>query len=113
MLAKKNRIRKETEYRTIFRHAKKFTSSHTIIYLSQDREQTVSRFGFIVSRSIGNAVARNRVHRQLKAACYSILGLIKPGSQLVIRALPSAREASYHELLNELKHVCEKGSVFL
>jgi len=57
-----------------------------------DVEQTdVSRVGFVVSRSVGGAVVRNRVKRRLRA-------LVRPmamepasnGCRIVVRALPYA-----------------------
>lgn len=57
-----------------------------------------ARFGFIVSRQVGGAVVRNTVRRRLKALCFESLDAVVPGSDVVIRALPSAANASFDEL---------------
>ena len=46
--------------------------------------------GFIVSRSVGGAVARNRVRRRLRHLVRERLGALPAGSRLVVRATPAA-----------------------
>ena len=57
-----------------------------------------ARFGFIVSKQVGGAVVRNTVRRRLKALCHESLPAVAPGSDIVIRALPSAATASFSDL---------------
>ena len=61
-----------------------------------------ARFGFIVSRQVGGAVVRNTVRRRLKALCYASLDAVAPGSDIVIRALPSAASASFDDLRTDV-----------
>ncbi len=61
-----------------------------------------ARFGFIVSRQVGGAVVRNTVRRRLKALCYESIDSVAAGSDVVIRALPSAASASYAELRTDV-----------
>lgn len=61
-----------------------------------------ARFGFIVSRQVGSAVVRNTVRRRLKAVCAQSLPTVRPGSDIVIRALPSAASASFQDLRDEV-----------
>jgi ribonuclease P protein component len=62
-----------------------------------------ARFGFIVSRQVGGAVVRNTVRRRLKALCLESLGTVAPGSDVVIRALPSAASASFTDLRTDVE----------
>lgn len=61
-----------------------------------------ARFGFIVSRQVGGAVVRNTVRRRLKALCFESLDTVAPGSDVVIRALPSAASASFADLRTDV-----------
>lgn len=58
--------------------------------------------GFVVSRAVGNAVRRNVVKRRLRALMARKVGGINCGS-VVVRALPSAAEASYADLGRDLE----------
>jgi ribonuclease P protein component len=62
-----------------------------------------TRFGFIVSKQVGSAVVRNTVRRRLKAVCREALPGVKPGTDVVIRALPSAAAADYAEMRDEVQ----------
>jgi len=56
------------------------------------------RFGFIISKQVGNAVIRNTVRRRLKAVCADAVPAVPKGTDVVIRALPSSATASFADL---------------
>jgi len=56
------------------------------------------RFGFIISKQVGNAVIRNTVRRRLKAVCASAVINVPEGTDVVIRALPASATAPFSEL---------------
>lgn len=55
------------------------------------------RVGFIVTKTVGIAVQRNRVKRRLRALAHSELAQL-PGGRVVIRALPASTDASFTAL---------------
>jgi ribonuclease P protein component len=57
-----------------------------------------ARVGFVVSKAVGGAVQRNKVHRRLRALMSAQLPDLPAGSLVVVRALPAAASASYDEL---------------
>lgn len=65
-------------------------------------EPRPARFGFIVSKAVGDAVTRNTVRRRLKAVCAEALPDVRDGADVVIRALPSAATATYQDLRSEV-----------
>lgn len=65
-----------------------------------DGGQTLA--GFVVPRSIGGAVVRNRVKRRLRALLADRLPQVPPGSRVVARALPPSATASFHDLAADL-----------
>ena len=67
------------------------------------------RFGFIVSKAVGNAVVRNTVRRRLKAVCHEALNELAPGRDVVIRALTPAATADYATLRAEVLRCLRRG----
>jgi ribonuclease P protein component len=57
-----------------------------------------TRAGFVVSKAVGNAVARNTVKRRLRHLVAERLDRLPAGSTLVVRAQPSAAGRSYEKL---------------
>jgi ribonuclease P protein component len=76
-----------------------------VTYVSVSDEHRAARFGFIVSKQVGSAVVRNTVRRRLKAVCAQALPTVRPGSDIVIRALPSAATVGFDVLSTEV-HRC-------
>jgi ribonuclease P protein component len=56
-----------------------------------------ARIGFVVSKAVGNSVTRHRVARRLRHVVRDRLGTLPAGTTLIVRALPSAAEASSAE----------------
>lgn len=66
--------------------------------------------GFVVSKSVGNAVTRNRVKRRLRALTAPLLADLAPGSAVVVRALPASANASFDELSGQLASAFRRAS---
>jgi len=61
-----------------------------------------ARAGFVVSRTVGGAVVRNRIRRQLRHLVAARLAMLPAGSRLVVRALPEAAGATALQLAADL-----------
>lgn len=73
------------------------------------RQDDDVRFGFIVSKAVGNAVVRNTVRRRLKAVCHEALTELAPGRDVVIRALTPSATADYATLRAEVMRCLRRG----
>ncbi|HWI30244.1 MAG TPA: ribonuclease P protein component [Microbacterium sp.] len=102
MLSRPNRITRGADYKTVVRRGARCAGAHTVTYVKSSDETRVPRFGFIVSKQVGSAVVRNTVRRRLKAVCSAELTGVRAGSDIVIRALPSAATADYAALHAEV-----------
>lgn len=60
------------------------------------------RVGFVVSKTVGNAVVRNRVRRRLRHLAAARMDVLPAGSLLVLRALPPSAVASSARLGRDL-----------
>lgn len=57
-----------------------------------------TRCAFAVGKNVGNSVIRHRITRQLRHVMAERLALFPIGSQIVVRALPGAANASFAQL---------------
>ena len=73
----------------------------------KDSDRDLSRYGFSVSKRVGNAVVRNRVKRRLREVVRKKVGLI--GSwDVVIVALPPAANATFNEIMYSLTSIYKR-----
>ena len=68
-----------------------------------------TRVGFVVSRSVGAAVVRNRVRRRLRHLAAGQLDRLPPGSRVVVRALPASAGATYDQLATALRGAVDRA----
>ena len=54
--------------------------------------------GFVVAKTVGGAVVRNRVRRRLRGVVVEQSDTLPDGVDLVVRALPAAASATYGQL---------------
>ena len=63
----------------------------------------IARVGFTASRRVGNAVARNRAKRRMRAAARQLLAhCARPGHDYVLVARPSVLTRNFQALLGDL-----------
>jgi ribonuclease P protein component len=63
------------------------------------------RVAFSVGRSVGGAVTRNRLRRQLRAAVREHHPRLLPGTAYLVRATPGAADTPYAELSSTLRDI--------
>ncbi|MBN9216177.1 MULTISPECIES: ribonuclease P protein component [unclassified Microbacterium] len=108
MLGRGNRITRGADYRSVVRGGSRCSGPRTVTYVVTTSEDRPPRFGFIVSKQVGTAVTRNTVRRRLKAVCAEVLPHVRPGADVVIRALPSAASADFAELRSEVTRCLQR-----
>ncbi|MFJ4220377.1 ribonuclease P protein component [Curtobacterium luteum] len=115
MLARANRIVRGDDYRSVVRRGRKSATAHVVVSVVR-RSVTdgapgtgPTRFGFIVAKTVGNAVTRNLVRRRLKAIAHELLAETPAGYDVVIRALPAAAQAGWPTLLGDVSRSFARG----
>jgi ribonuclease P protein component len=88
------------------RAGRKLLSGHLLVRPAASGEPP--RIGFVVSKSVGGAVVRNRVRRRLRSVVRGYLPSLPGGSLLVVRAHPQAATARQADLAAELDAVMGK-----
>jgi len=72
------------------------------LLIDEPAQASTARAGFVVSKSVGNAVIRNKVRRRLRHLVRPRLADLPDGTVVVIRALPAAASASFEALGSDL-----------
>jgi ribonuclease P protein component len=110
MLAKPNRVVRAADFRATMRTGRRVTSEHAIVYVADREPGEASRFGFVVARSVGNAVVRNHLRRQLRAIAHELVSRGFGGADVVVRALPGIERVGWDSLHGEISLAIMKGA---
>ncbi len=97
------RLRRRAEFLTIQRRGRKSHSPNFIVSSMAQSPPRASRFGFSVSRRVGNSVVRNRVKRRLREFVRLNRPQLAAARDFVVIAKPGAAKLSYAELVAELR----------
>lgn len=95
-------------FKKIYKAGKSYVTKYLVIYYYKKSDKNLpSRFGYTVTKKIGNAVKRNRVRRLIKEAVRLNIGAFNQNFDYIIVARVRCNTASYKEvndtLLNFLK----------
>jgi len=105
-----HRLTRGEDLRRVSRRGRRSGGTTLVVHLlrADGRSSDPARVGFVVSRAVGNSVIRHRVVRRLRALCAERLDTLPAGSELVVRALGGAGEASYPELGADLDRCLQR-----
>ena len=97
-MRKRHRLRKSRDFEAARRDGKSWADRRLVLVARHTGAQR-TRFGFSVSKRVGNAVVRNRIKRRLKeAARAELLPQLESGWDFVVIARKYAARADYHRL---------------
>ncbi len=106
MLPVAARLTSSDSFRRCVREGRRAGSRTLVLHLAGPdlsvADQGEARVGFVVGKTVGAAVVRNRVRRRLRHLVRDRLAELPPASTLVVRALAGADDASYAELREDL-----------
>jgi ribonuclease P protein component len=109
-----NRLRTAEDFRHVVRRGRRSGGPLLVVHVSTANvDKTTSspvRAGFVVAKSVGQAVTRNKVKRRLRHLVRDRLDTLPAGSMLVVRALPASAGAAYGDLAAELDRCLVRGA---
>lgn len=109
MLAREARLRTADDFRSTMRTGRKVTSANLVVYLKRVPGTAQARFGFVVAKTVGNAVTRNLVKRRLRNLARNQKTTSDRGLDIVVRALPGSALVGWESLGQEFETSLVKG----
>jgi ribonuclease P protein component len=106
-----NKIRKNVEFRAVYRRGKSFSNHLLVLYIYKNKKDT-NRIGVSVSKKVGKSVIRNRVKRLIKE-CYRLnTSNLNKGYDLVFIARSAASDKGYNEIDNAIKNLFKRAGLY-
>ncbi|MDF9407750.1 MAG: Ribonuclease P protein component [Pelotomaculum sp. PtaB.Bin013] len=96
-----NKIQKNKDYKKVYNYGKSVADRYLVLFFLVNNLET-SRFGFTVSKKIGNAIKRNRVRRLFKEACRLNLNRFPIGFDYVLLARNAIVGQKYQQVEESL-----------
>jgi ribonuclease P protein component len=90
---RQNRLSRSKDFEAVYRHGRSVSSRFLVLYRFRQEEPSPARFGFSVPRSVGGAVERNRIKRQLREVWGARLAGVPAGYDYVLIVRPGLPEA--------------------
>jgi len=101
---RRHRLSRSRDFDAVYRHGRSVSTRYLVLYSFEREGDHEARLGLAVPKSLGSAVARNRIKRRLREAWRAGLPEIPAGRDYVLIArsgLPEAAEARGFEWLSE------------
>jgi ribonuclease P protein component len=104
-LERRNRLTRSRDFDAVYRQGRSVSTRFlTLYFFHRDDHLGDPRLGFAVPKSVGNAVVRNRIKRQLREIVQARFDRVPPTNDYVLvvrRGLPEAAETNGHAWLSE------------
>ena len=92
-MKRSNRLSRSRDFDAVYRQGRSVSSRFLVLYWFPQEEPAEPRFGFSVPKSVGGAVERNRIKRQLRELWRERLGRLAAGNDYVLIVRPGLPEA--------------------
>ncbi|ALC87142.1 MULTISPECIES: ribonuclease P protein component [unclassified Bacillus (in: firmicutes)] len=107
---KKQRVKKNKDFQTIFKKGKSFANRQFVVYCLE-HEEDFFRVGLSVSKKVGNAVVRNRIKRYIRQTFLELKDEVNTNMEYIIIARNPAAKLDFHETKKSLEHVLKIAKV--
>lgn len=122
MLPAQHKLHRSGDFSVTVRRGRRFGRRTIVLHYldaagdgGDDADAQISRFGgprvgFVVSKAVGNSVARHAVTRKLRHVVMDVLDDVPSTADMVIRALPASATATSKELATDVRKALARAT---
>lgn len=115
MLATPHRLKKNRDFGAVYRKGSRQSTKYLVLRTHRSGVNATKipiRIGFSISQKVSKrAVVRNRIKRQLRAACHQLLPELQPGWDVVIVVRTAAVQCDYFQFLQQLRQLFAEAEI--
>jgi ribonuclease P protein component len=91
---RRHRLSRSRDFDAVYRQGRSTSTRFLVLYwFEREEDPSEPRLGLAVPKAVGNAVARNRIKRQLREVWRARLDRVSEGRDYVLTAKPGLPEA--------------------
>jgi ribonuclease P protein component len=109
---KEEKIRKNNEFRTVYRKGKSFSNQLLVLYTYKNRKE-LNRVGISVSKKVGKSVIRSKVKRLISESYRLNKDNLKTGYDLVFIARTGSSEKGFWDMEKALRNLLKKAGLLV
>jgi ribonuclease P protein component len=98
------KLGKNPEFQKVYREGRPKANKYLVMYVKTG-ESGPNRYGFSVSKKVGNSVVRHRITRLLRESVRRHDAFVKTGNRIVIVARKDVKDKSFKEIDGAVFHL--------
>ncbi|MDR2660999.1 MAG: ribonuclease P protein component [Lactobacillaceae bacterium] len=111
-IAKKNRIKKDIDFKRIIDTHRSFANKYFVIYVNKSKSPLEHwKIGISVSKKVGKAHERVWIKRRVRESFYNISDSLERNLEFIVIARPIVNGKKQTEIQKQIKHVLKIAGV--
>lgn len=98
------KLRKNHEFQKVYKSGRSKANKYLVMYVKTG-ESGPNRYGFSVSKKVGNSVVRHRITRLLRESVRKNDAFVREGNRIVIVARASVKNKKYEDVNGAVNHL--------